>query len=241
MGDTMAIFKAKIQTEYTVIPNAAAQDNTLSFEARGLLVMLLSLPESWEIHKDWIIKQTSAGRDKVNRMVNELCEHGYIVKVTSHDKKGKLTGWDWFVYPYSTVRRVSRTTVKPNDGKTTPIKETELESKDSNKVYVEQARQCLEYLNQKLGTKYQSTTKSHIENIKARLETGNTVDDIKLVIDSKSEEWGSDPKMCQYLRPGTMFIPKNFDGYLLKAKTEKTAKPSLQKPTNDHQTGGFTL
>lgn len=107
--------------------------------------------------------------------------------------------------------------------------------------YVEQARQCLEYLNQKLGTKYQSTTKSHIENIKARLEAGNTVDDIKLVIDSKAEEWGNDPKMCQYLRPGTMFIPKNFDGYLLKARVEKTAKPSLQKPTNDHQTGGFTL
>ena len=68
----MPIIKGKFQTQYVQVSNKTAQDNNLSFEARGLLVFMLSLPEDWVIHKSWLIEQTSAGRDKIQRMVNEL-------------------------------------------------------------------------------------------------------------------------------------------------------------------------
>jgi uncharacterized phage protein (TIGR02220 family) len=77
----------------------------------------------------------------------------------------------------------------------------------------------LNYMNESLGTKYKSTTVSHIENINGRLSEGHSVEDCKLVIDSKKSEWINDPKMAGYLRPQTLFQAGKFQGYLMAAKT----------------------
>ena len=83
------------------------------------------------------------------------------------------------------------------------------------------ATSVLNYLNESLGSKYKSTTSSHIENINARINEGHSVDDCKLVINFKKSEWFNDPKMASYLRPQTLFSTKNFQGYLMAAKTKK--------------------
>lgn len=137
----MAIFKAKVDSKYTVIPNELLHDGRLSFEAKGLLCLLLSLPEDWKVNKEWIINQSNAGRDKVTRMLRELQDANYVLKVTTHDKSGKITGIDWAVYPYgvsqemiSTVERENRPTDNPDDGKTTTTKERVLQSKDNTNL-----------------------------------------------------------------------------------------------------------
>ena len=130
------IHKAKISAEYVVIPNALAQDNRLSFEARGALVMLLSMPDDWSVNKSWLIKQTKAGRDKVTSIIKELELCGYMSKRTTHDKLGKITGIEWHVYPHDTVERITRRTVEPSYGETPTTKETSLESKQGTKEYV---------------------------------------------------------------------------------------------------------
>lgn len=95
---------------------------------------------------------------------------------------------------------------------------TELNSKDlmSDKSDCDEV---IDYLNSKVGSKYKVSTKSHSQNINARIKDGHSVDDLKSVIDSKWLEWGSDPKMAQYLRPQTLFSTKNFEGYLTASKT----------------------
>ena len=59
------------------------------------------------------------------------------------------------------------------------------------------------------------------------MNDGYPVEDLNLVIDFKFKEWGSDPKMASYVRPQTLFIPKNFNGYLLAAKATPVQKSSL--------------
>ncbi len=71
----------------------------------------------------------------------------------------------------------------------------------------------LNHLNLVLGSKYKSTTKSHMQNINARLNEGHSVEDCKTVIDFKVNEWARKPDMAQYLRPQTLFGNK-FQGYL---------------------------
>jgi uncharacterized phage protein (TIGR02220 family) len=63
----------------------------------------------------------------------------------------------------------------------------------------------LNYLNEVCSSKYKNTTKSHIENINARLAEGHT--------------WANDKKMAGYLRPSTLFSTGKFQGYLTQAKT----------------------
>lgn len=70
------------------------------------------------------------------------------------------------------------------------------------------------YLNQVVGAKYTTRSKSTNEKITARLREGHTVDDFKTVIDKKYAQWGNDPKMAQYLRPETLFAASHFESYL---------------------------
>lgn len=74
------------------------------------------------------------------------------------------------------------------------------------------AKLVIDYLNAKTGSKYRYS-KSSTRHILARLGEGFSVDDCKSVIDKKCNEWLTDPKMQQYLRPETLFAGK-FESYL---------------------------
>lgn len=96
----------------------------------------------------------------------------------------------------------------------------------------------LTYMNEICSSKYKHSTKSHIENINARLAEGHSVEDCKLVIDSKFKEWGCDSRMAGYLRPSTLFSTGKFQGYLMAAKT----KPNQSKhdlSNIEYQSGSF--
>ncbi|HCA7354927.1 TPA: conserved phage C-terminal domain-containing protein [Citrobacter freundii] len=86
---------------------------------------------------------------------------------------------------------------------------------DPEVVITDQAKAVLSYLNQVTGSRYQVCSTS-LENIRARLREQFTVDDLCLVVDYKNADW-RDSEQAQYLRPATLFIPKNFPGYLQSA------------------------
>ena len=139
----MAIYKANLETGFTVIPNKTAQDSRLTFEARGMLALLLSLPSDWSVNKAWLIKQSSAGRDKVQSMINELVAHGYMSKTQPKNQKGQFTSNDYFVYP-SPVDGLPVDGLAVN-GETDTTKETDIQKKkDTNLDQSKIARAKLE-------------------------------------------------------------------------------------------------
>lgn len=71
----------------------------------------------------------------------------------------------------------------------------------------------IQYLNSKAGTNFKQHIKKTIGLIQARQNEGFNLDDFKTVIDKQCLLWKSDPKMCIYLRPDTLFGNK-FEGYL---------------------------
>ena len=74
-------------------------------------------------------------------------------------------------------------------------------------------KEIIDYLNSKLDTHYKYTTPKTQSLINARLNEGFNVDDFKQVIDNKYSTWFKDKKMCNYLRPETLFSNK-FENYL---------------------------
>ena len=90
---------------------------------------------------------------------------------------------------------------------------------DSNN-FVNDTREIIDYLNNKINTNYRYSTKSTKVHVHARLKEGYTVDDFKKVIDNKCSEWaGTD--MEKYLRPETLFGTK-FESYLNQKVLAKT-------------------
>lgn len=88
---------------------------------------------------------------------------------------------------------------------------------------VDPAKHVIDYLNDKLKSKYQHTDKN-CGFVNARIKEGSTVEDLMAVIDFKQAEWAN-TEQAQYLRPETLFGNK-FQGYLLAARTAKPAKQS---------------
>lgn len=94
----------------------------------------------------------------------------------------------------------------------------------------------LTYFNEICSSKYKHTTVSHIENINARLTEGHSVEDCRMVIEFKFNEWGNDQRMAGYLRPSTIFSTGKFQGYLMAART--SPKQSKHDLSNIQYTSG---
>lgn len=93
--------------------------------------------------------------------------------------------------------------------KTSDSKKSKTTSKTEDIPY----DRVIKYLNAKAGTNYRATNKATQRLIKARFNEGMTTKDFKKVIDNKCDDWVKDPKMCEYLRPATLFGSK-FESYL---------------------------
>ncbi|ELY5941184.1 conserved phage C-terminal domain-containing protein [Cronobacter malonaticus] len=86
---------------------------------------------------------------------------------------------------------------------------------DAEQLITDKAIAVLKHLNLVTGARYQNS-KSSLENIRARLREGHSVDDLQLVVDYKHEHW-HDTEMYDYMRPQTLFFPSKLEGYLLSA------------------------
>ena len=85
----------------------------------------------------------------------------------------------------------------------------------------------INYLNEKTASNYNVKTQGTRRCIKARVNEGFVFNDFVKVIDSKVDEWATDEKMCQFLRPQTLFGTK-FESYLQNAQP-KNVKNLLEE------------
>lgn len=96
-------------------------------------------------------------------------------------------------------------------------------NKELNNIY----KEAVDYLNEKAGTKYKSSSKNTTKHIKARINDGYTLEDFKSVIDKKCSEW-LNTDMEKYLCPDTLFGSK-FEKYL----NQKINGPKINKIQNN--------
>lgn len=88
------IHRSPIKKDFTVLPNAVLRDTSLSFKARGILAMMLSMPEDWQTHQTWIEKQGNEGREAIRSALQELEARGYLRREVIR-KSGRVAGISW--------------------------------------------------------------------------------------------------------------------------------------------------
>jgi hypothetical protein len=86
---SVVIHRSRHTQEYAVVPNVVARDTQLSFRARGLLVMLLSLPPDWHVTTDQLAEDNPEGRDLIRRAMTELRDAGYVQVHREQDGGGR--------------------------------------------------------------------------------------------------------------------------------------------------------
>lgn len=93
----MAVYRVEKTRGYTVMANYHLRDERLTLKAKGLLSLLLSLPDDWKISLRGLSLFTATCLESIQGGIRELTENGYITRSEeqAHDEKGRLAG---FVY-----------------------------------------------------------------------------------------------------------------------------------------------
>ena len=180
-------------------------------------------------------------RAKIQRIISSLENQGLLIKGNYNQLAYDRT--TWYALPKFEQSVVQNQTVNCSDLNNERFKNEQpipinyqltKQLTTENKDIVEQSstapipyEEIVQYLNQKTGKNFKSTSKATQRHIKARFTDGFVLDDFKQVIDKKCSDWLRDQKMKEYLRPETLFGTK-FESYLnSKTTTTKQTGPYI--------------
>lgn len=94
----MAVFRVEKTRDYTVMANHHLRNTELSLKAKGLLSLILSLPENWDYTTKGLSCICKDGVDSINATVKELEAHGYIIRRRIRNEKGQLTTTEYTIF-----------------------------------------------------------------------------------------------------------------------------------------------
>ena len=180
-------------------------------------------------------------RAKIQRIISSLENQGLLIKGNYNQLSYDRT--TWYALPKFEQSVVQNQTVNCSDLNNEWFKNEQpipinyqltKQLTTENKDIVEQSstapipyEEIVQYLNQKTGKNFKSTSKATQRHIKARLTDGFVLDDFKQKKKKKCSDWLRDQKMKEYLRPETLFGTK-FESYLnSKTTTAKQTGPYI--------------
>ena len=94
----MAVFRIERTRDYTVMSNHHLRNGKLSLKAKGLLSMMLSLPEDWNYTTRGLAAICKEGVDAIGGALRELEAAGYIVRHQLRDKQGRISDTEYVIY-----------------------------------------------------------------------------------------------------------------------------------------------
>lgn len=114
------IFRVERTKNYTVMSNQHFKNKSLSLKAKGLLSLMLSLPDDWNYNMQGLASLSRDGIDSVRSAIKELEHHGYVQRNNPDfiaeldyvmELNGKLIGQNIFM----------KAVIKADDGSNIPI------------------------------------------------------------------------------------------------------------------------
>ena len=87
----------KRENPFAQIDKYPLKDENLSWQEKGLLAYLLSLPNDWDLYINELCKHATNGRDSTAAIVSKLIKKGYIIRERKREK-GKFKGYDYQVF-----------------------------------------------------------------------------------------------------------------------------------------------
>lgn len=117
----MAVFRVEKNHSYTVMANHHLRDERLSLKSKGLLSLILSLPDDWRISIEGMTQFSADGKDAIRSAIRELTDAGYITRAQTHSEAGTFSGYDYIVHetPVASPSSGFPTMEKPTTGNPT--------------------------------------------------------------------------------------------------------------------------
>lgn len=136
----MAIFRVQKTQNYTVLSNYHFKEKGMSLKAKGLLSLMLSLPDTWNYTIAGLVKLSKDGKDSVMSALTELEKFNYLERKRTTNEKGQFTGIEYIIYEQPqpiTEKPISDNSIleKPISDKPTQLNTKALNTENNKLTY----------------------------------------------------------------------------------------------------------
>ena len=94
----MAVFRVEKTKDFTVMCNHHLRNVKLSLKAKGLLSLMLSLPEDWDYTTKGLACICKDGVDSIGSTLKELEQHGYLTRQRIRFENGRLGDIEYTIH-----------------------------------------------------------------------------------------------------------------------------------------------
>lgn len=94
----MSVFRIHKTNNFTIMSNYHFKEKDMSLKAKGLLSLMLSLPEDWNYSVSGLVKLSKDGKDSVMSALSELEKFGYLTRSKVINSKGQFSGVEYNIF-----------------------------------------------------------------------------------------------------------------------------------------------
>ena len=91
------IIRVKKDKNYAVMSNYHFKDKALSLSAKGLVSLMLSLPDNWDYSINGLCNICKESREIIRKSLQELKDNHYLEMKERHDENGRFY-YDYVIY-----------------------------------------------------------------------------------------------------------------------------------------------
>ena len=163
----MGVLRVEKNTNYSTMCNEHLKDMNLSLKAKGLLSIMLSLPDEWHYSVKGLKSICRESINTINGILQELEENGYLLRNRIYCN-GKISEWEYVIFESKEKKKLY---LENLDIKNEDIENQDIENEDVYK-YTKQS-------NTKELSTNKSSTKKYKETYVSILDSYTTNEELK--------------------------------------------------------------
>ena len=129
----MAVIRTIKNENYTTMCNTHLRDKNLSLKAKGLLSMMLSLPDKWHYSVKGLEGICKESKNTINSVLNELEDNNYLVRRRRYCN-GKISEWEYIIFENNENHDEELLHLKNEDIENEDIEIQDIENRDVYKI-----------------------------------------------------------------------------------------------------------
>lgn len=94
----MSVIRINKTQNFTVMSNYHFKEKGMSLKAKGLLSLMLSLPDDWDYSISGLVTLSKDGKDSVMSALSELEKFGYLLRKRLTNSKGQFSGVEYNIF-----------------------------------------------------------------------------------------------------------------------------------------------
>lgn len=129
----MSVIRTIKNENYTTMCNTHLRDKNLSLKAKGLLSMMLSLPDKWHYSVKGLEGICKESKNTINSVLNELEDNNYLVRRRRYCN-GKISEWEYIIFENNENHDEELLHLKNEDIENEDIEIQDIENRDAYKI-----------------------------------------------------------------------------------------------------------